>query len=113
MTETAIGVDGMKIDRKLYEKFEETVRQDQYVQRQVADGNFTAAEQYVVQEFFDKQDDYINMDKLSRAINVDRKVNLRGEGIGELPCLGLLRSQDTYRSKNYDQRKYYFSHCLN
>jgi type I restriction enzyme R subunit len=77
MTETAIGTEGMKIDRKLYEKFEETVRQDEYVQQQVSDGNFTAAEQYVVQELFDKPDDYINMDKLRRAINVDRRVNLR------------------------------------
>ncbi|MHB8276827.1 MAG: DEAD/DEAH box helicase family protein [Candidatus Humimicrobiaceae bacterium] len=77
MTETAIGAEGMKVDRKLYEKFEETVRQDEYVQQQVADGNFTAAEQYIVQELFDKPDDYINMEKLRRAINIDRRVSLR------------------------------------
>lgn len=77
MTETVIGAEGMKIDRKLYEKFEETVRQDEYIQKQVADGNFTAAEQYIVQELFDKPDDYINMEKLRRAINIDRRVSLR------------------------------------
>lgn len=77
LTETPVGAEGMKIDRKLYEKFEETVRQDEYVKQQVSDGNFTAAEQYIVQELFDKPDDYINMDKLRRAINLDRRVTLR------------------------------------
>lgn len=77
LTETPIGTDGMKIDRKLYEKFEETVRQDGYVKQQVAEGNFNAAEQYIIQELFDKPDDYINMDKLRRAINIDRRIVLR------------------------------------
>ena len=77
ITETSVGAEGMKIDRKLYEKFEETVRQDEYVQKQVSDGNFSAAEQYIVQELFNKPDDYINMDKLRRAINLDRRITLR------------------------------------
>lgn len=77
LTETAIGDEGMKIDRKLYEKFEETIRDDEYIKRQVADGDFSSAEQYIMRELFDKPDDYINMDKLRRAINIDRRVSLR------------------------------------
>ncbi len=77
LTETAIGNEGMKIDRKLYEKFEETIREDEYIKRQVADGDFSSAEQYIMRELFDKPDDYINMDKLRRAINIDRRVSLR------------------------------------
>lgn len=77
LTETEIGTDGMKIDRKLYEKFEETVRQDKYIKQQVTDGNFSAAEQYIVKELFDKPDEYINLDKLRRSINIDRKISLR------------------------------------
>jgi len=77
LTEIEIGAEGMKIDRKLYEKFEETVKQDEYIQQQVSDGNFSAAEQYIVKEIFDKPDEYINMDKLRRSINIDRKISLR------------------------------------
>ncbi len=77
LTETAIGSEGMKIDRKLYEKFEETIREDEYIKQQVADGDFSSAEQYIMRELFDKPDDYINMDKLRHAINIDRRVSLR------------------------------------
>lgn len=77
LIESEIGAEGMKIDRKLYEKFEETVRQDEFVNQQVSEGNFTAAEQYIVKELFDKPDEYINMDKLRRSINIDRKISLR------------------------------------
>ena len=77
LTEIAAGAEGMKIDRKLYEKFEETIREDEYIKRQVAAGDFNAVEQYIIRELFDKPDDYINMDKLRRAINIDRRVSLR------------------------------------
>lgn len=77
LTETAIGSEGMKIDRKLYEKFEETIREDEYIKQQVADGDFYSAEQYIMRELFDKPDDYINMEKLRNAINIDRRVSLR------------------------------------
>jgi len=77
LTETPIGSEGMKIDRKLYEKFEETIREDEYIKQQVADGDFNSAEQYIMRELFDKPDDYINMDKLRHAINIDRRVSLR------------------------------------
>jgi type I restriction enzyme R subunit len=32
LTEKAIGLEGMKIDRKLFEKFEETVKEDMFIQ---------------------------------------------------------------------------------
>jgi len=67
----------MKIDRKLYEKFEEAVKNDDYAREQYEQGNVAAVEKYLQEEVFDKPNDYINMDKLRRSINVDRKISLR------------------------------------
>lgn len=75
--EEQIGLAGMKIDRKLYEKFEETVKNDDYAREQYEQGNVAAVEKYLYEEVFDKPNDYINMDKLRRSINVDRKITLK------------------------------------
>ncbi len=75
--EEQIGLSGMKIDRKLYEKFEEAVKNDDYAREQYEQGNVAAVEKYLQEEVFDKPNDYINMDKLRRSINVDRKISLR------------------------------------
>ncbi|MFK7693068.1 DEAD/DEAH box helicase family protein [Paenibacillus sp. HJGM_3] len=77
LTETQIGLEGMKIDRKLYEKFEERVRNDEFIREQVEQGNYSVAENYIIQELFNKPDDYIDIEKLRRAIDLDRRINLR------------------------------------
>jgi len=75
--ETPIGFDGMKIDRKLYEKFEEKVKEVAFVREQYESGNIKQAEQYIVDELFDKPQEFFNMEKLRRAIGVDRRISLR------------------------------------
>ena len=75
--EEKIGLAGMKIDRKLYEKFEEDIKKDDFVREQYEQGNMAAVEKYLKDEVFDKPNDYINMDKLRRSINIDRKITLR------------------------------------
>lgn len=72
-----VGNSGMKIDRKLYEKFEETVKNDDFARRQYEQGNISAVEKYLQENIFDKPNDYINLEKLRRSINIDRKITLR------------------------------------
>lgn len=75
--ETPIGPEGMKIDRKLYEKFEDQVRNDDFAKEQYEQGNYKAVEKYIMEEIFEKPEDYLNMEKLRRFINIDRRVTLR------------------------------------
>lgn len=77
MKETVIGVQGMKVDRKLFEKFEETLKQDTYVKEQYQKGNFTALESYVKEKIFDQPEDYFNLEKLRKSVKVDRRITLR------------------------------------
>lgn len=74
--ETAIGLKGMKIDRKLYEKFEETIQNDDFVKDQYKQGNIPVIQKYLDDEIFDKPQEFFNIDKLRRSINVDRRVSL-------------------------------------
>ncbi len=76
-TETAIGFEGMKIDRKLFEKFEATVKSDPFVRQKYEEGDLETAEDYVRENIFDKPEDYFNLDKLRKSVKSDRRISLR------------------------------------
>lgn len=77
LTETTIGIEGMKIDRKLFEHFEDTVKSNSYLQETYEKGDIKAIEEYVRAEIFDKPTEYFNLEKLRQALKIDRRVPLR------------------------------------
>lgn len=77
LEETAIGADGMKIDRKLFERFEDRVKTDAEIKRMVEQKDFQAIENYIVGNVFDKPEEYYNLDKLRKTLKIDRRLPLR------------------------------------
>jgi len=75
--ETPVPVYGMKIDRKFYEQFEEKVKKDGVVREHYERGDVRAAEEYVRQNLFDKPEEFYNLDKLRKAVHLDRRLTLR------------------------------------
>jgi type I restriction enzyme, R subunit len=75
--EETIGVEGMKIDRLFYEKFEETVRDNPVIAAAVDGGQWDRVIDYVNREVFDKPNDYFSLEKLRKATAVDRRLGLR------------------------------------
>lgn len=77
LSEKAVGLEGMKIDRKFFNRFEETVKDDKFIKENFEKGNIEIVEEYVRNEIFDKPEDYFNLDKLRKAIKLDRRLNIR------------------------------------
>jgi type I restriction enzyme, R subunit len=77
LDEYTVGADGMKIDRKLFERFEDRVRSDAEIKRMVEQRDFGAIEDYIVGNVFDKPEDYYNLDKLRKTLKIDRRLSLR------------------------------------
>ncbi len=77
LEEIAIGAEGMKIDRKLFERFEDRVKSDAEIKRMVEQRDFQAIEDYIVGNVFDKPEDYYNLDKLRKTLKIDRRLSLR------------------------------------
>ena len=75
--ETDIGADGMKIDRMLFQKFEDAARDDSTLKALVEDDRWEQAESYVRENVLDKPSEYFTLDKLRRAVGVDRRLGLR------------------------------------
>jgi len=75
--EEVIGVEGMRIDRLFYEKFEKTIREDVMVVQAVESGQWDQVIDYVNRQFFNDPNDFYTLDKLRKAASVDRRLELR------------------------------------
>lgn len=75
--EEVISAEGMKIDRRFFEQFEDKVRLDQTVAKAVEAGEWDWVTDYVNREVFNRPDQYYSLDKLRKAIAVDRRLTLR------------------------------------
>ena len=75
--EIPIGYGGMRVDRMLFQSFEDAARRDERLRAAVADGRWDEALDYVTRELFDRPEEYYNLQKLRRAAGVDRRLPLR------------------------------------
>jgi type I restriction enzyme R subunit len=72
-----ITAEGMKIDRMFFEKFEDTVRQNETIAKAVEAGQWDRVIDYINHEVFNKPEEYYTLDKLRKAAAVDRRITLR------------------------------------
>lgn len=77
MKEQPVGSQGMKIDRMLFQKFEERVKSDGTIAAAVSEGKWDEVIDYINREVFDKPDEFYTLDKLRKAAAVDRRISLR------------------------------------
>jgi len=75
--EYAVPVHGMRIDRKFFERFEEQVKAAPEVRARYERGDLQGAEALVVATLFNKPEDFFNLDKLRKAVSLDRRLTLR------------------------------------
>lgn len=74
--ESEVGAQGMKIDRMYFDRFEETIKEDEAVQKMIEKKDLESIEKYILQNIFDKPEDFYNLIKLQNAAKVDRKLSL-------------------------------------
>jgi type I restriction enzyme R subunit len=77
MKEEPVGVEGMKIDRMFYARFEERVRENDFIAASIEAGQWDRVIDYVNKELFDKPEEYYSLEKLRKAAAVDRRLTLR------------------------------------
>ena len=77
IVEETIGLEGMKIDRMFFDRFADTVRQDETIVQAVEAGQWENVIDYVNREVFDKPEEFYSLDKLRKAAAADRRLTLR------------------------------------
>ena len=77
IAEETIGLEGMRIDRMFFDRFADTVREDQTIVQAVEAGQWDRVIDYVNREVFDKPEEHYTLAKLRKAAAVDRRLTLR------------------------------------
>lgn len=77
IVEENIGLEGMRIDRELFKKFEDRIIMDDIIKKNVELGNWEHVINHIQQEIFDKPEEYFNLEKLRKAAKIDRKISIR------------------------------------
>lgn len=73
-----VGDQGMLVDREMFrDRFEDRIRSDQQIKRDVQAGNWDQVLHYIRTEVLDKPEDFFTLEKLRKAYTIDRKLTLR------------------------------------
>lgn len=75
--EEQIGIEGMKIDRKLFESFSDKIKKDKFIVSKIADKEYENAEEYIKLKILDKPTEFFTLEKLRKALKIDRRLSLR------------------------------------
>ena len=77
LKEIKIGKEGMRIDRKSFEKFREVSLKDEKLIELHKRRDWDGLEDYVVKHIFDKPKEYFNLDNLRTSLGIDRRISLK------------------------------------
>ena len=77
LTETPVGVEGMKVDRKLFEKAREELQKDTEVKSAVENEQWDKAVQIMRDKYEDKPQLFLNLEKIRKSENLDRRISWR------------------------------------
>jgi len=103
LKEEEIGFNGMKIDRMLFKKFEDRIKMDDVIKRNVELGNWEHIVSHIQNEIFDKPEEYLNLEKLRKAAKIDRKVSIREMVEKVFGIIPRFKSKDELLEEEFDK----------
>jgi type I restriction enzyme R subunit len=103
LNEQQIGLDGMKIDRMLFAKFEDRIKMDDIIKRHVELGNWEHVISHIQSEIFDRPEEYFNMEKLRKAAKIDRKISIREVVEKIFGIIPKFKSKDELLEEEFDK----------
>jgi type I restriction enzyme R subunit len=75
--ESDIGYGGMKIDKMYFGNFEDETKKDPKIAELVKNQDWASIEEYLMNEKFDKPNEYYNLDKLRKSLDIDRRITVK------------------------------------
>jgi len=101
--EQAVGYEGMRIDRELFKKFEDRIKMDDIIKKNVELGNWEHVISHIQNEIFDKPEEYFNLEKLRKAAKIDRKISIREVVEKIFGIIPKFKSKDELLEEEFDK----------
>ena len=93
----------MKIDRMLFNKFEDRIIMDDIIKKNVELGNWEHVVSHIQHEIFDKPEEYFNLEKLRKAARIDRKISIREVVEKIFGIIPKFKSKDELLEEEFDK----------
>lgn len=78
VSHTEVGADGMRIDREGFRRaVEEDILANKTLSNLWKNGDIIEAEEYTKKHIFDKPSHFLNLDKIRKVFNIDRRISIR------------------------------------
>ena len=77
LTQTPIGLEGMRIDREFFDKAQETIQQDEEIKQAVENEQWEKAIAAVREKYENKPQLYLTLEKIRKSENLDRRLTWR------------------------------------
>ena len=74
LSEKQVGSEGMRVDRELWGKAKEEITKDEELKEAVSKEMWQRAETLVIQKYEDKPELYLNLEKIRKAEQLDRRI---------------------------------------
>ncbi|MES2568090.1 MAG: DEAD/DEAH box helicase family protein [Bacteroidota bacterium] len=75
--EEKISFDGMKVDRKFFETFDEAIKNDSVIVQLMLEGNTESAEAILKEKYENQPTEFYTLEKLRKALQIDRRISWR------------------------------------
>jgi len=102
-SETQVGLAGMKIDWKFFDKFESKIKNDPVLKEKYNQGDILGIENYINETIFERADDYFNLDKLRKAVKADRRISLKEFIEKAFGGISKFKSKDELLEEEYEK----------
>jgi type I restriction enzyme, R subunit len=103
MEEKEVGVSGMKIDRMFFQKFEDVIRKDKFIQAYVEKRSWDSLMEYLNQNIMNKPEHFYTIEKLRKAAGVDRRISLREVVEKALGLIPGFKSKDQLLEEEFEK----------
>lgn len=77
ISDTEIDLNGMKIDRKFFERFEDKVKSDEFIKENINAGNWDEVIEYLNKKILNKPEEYYTLEKIRKSLDIDRRISFR------------------------------------
>jgi type I restriction enzyme R subunit len=101
--EQYIGYEGMKVDRMLFKSFENRLKMDDIIKKNVELGNWDQIVSHIQNEIFNKPEEYFNLEKLRKAAKLDRKLSIREVVEKIFGIIPKFKSKDELLDEEFDK----------
>lgn len=75
LKETKVGLDGMKVDRELFQQFKDTVVNDEEIRKAAENEDWDRAEVLTIEKYENKPNLFATLEKLKQAEQLDRRLS--------------------------------------